>query len=646
MNDVVIRPWSIEYDGPATDFTQSIFTIGNGCIGVRGFSTQESKTSPCDHALFRAGLYEQVKPGMTDLVQLPDVLHLPVGNGQVARQSLDMKTGILTQEWDDVRCERMVSMADTQLLCIRWTLKGASPLSVADDWDDCVRNLPVHDDQMIEATETVQLLETVSKAPRELRMRTVHAHRSVVFQKELLLNGQPFSGGEIRPPCVLEKRVRLLLDGEAPHASSADPWGDHIAAWRQLWRDCDLQLDASEDVQGAMRYNVFQLLCNNAAQDPSVSIGARGLTHGRYKGNTFWDTDIFLFPFYCWQRPEAARNLAQYRLDRLEDAKTLARKQNLCGARYPWMCSTDGMEQCESWDIGLCETHITADVAYAIDRYTEITGQPVTDRMHELFRQTALYWRSRFTWEEGRQQYSSFFVKGPDEYCGAAVNNTYTNYMARHNVQLALRYGEDGSLRHFADHIALLYDPTRSLYLQDELFERLEPLPLRHEGGQPLYKTICFDRMQRYRALKQADLVQLMVLFPHDFSDEQKRAVWDCYEPLTVHDSTLSFGAHAHLAFQLGLQEKGWQYFEKSLFLDLRDELRNTGREGIHMAALGASWQAVVYGMLGLWSEGGSLTLSPRLPDRIRSISMCVYHRGKRLRISADHGHAAITEEA
>ena len=341
----------------------------------------------------------------------------------------------------------------------------------------------------------------------------------------------------------------------------------------------------------------------------------------------------------------------RYRLDRLDAARALARRQNLCGARYPWMSGEDGSEQCESWDIGLCETHITADVAYAADRYREITGDGTLDgSLSQLYLETARYWLSRFTWEPDRNQYSSFFVKGPDEYCGAAVNNTFTNYLARHNVRLALRHaamdgGERGRLKHFEEHVALLYDPKRHLYLQDELFDRLEPMPDGHAQGEPLYKSVCFDRMQRYRALKQADLVQLMTMFPDDFSDGEKRAVWDRYEPLTVHDSSLSFGIHALLAFRLGLEKVGWRYFERSLCFDLSDELGNTGREGIHMAALGASWQALVYGALGLWSDGGQLRLSPRLPPEIRGASLCVYHRGRRLRLTIKDGQGRIEKE-
>ena len=153
--------------------------------------------------------------------------------------------------------------------------------------------------------------------------------------------------------------VRVLLDAEAANPDVPDPWGENAAAWEALWRDCDIRLDADERIQGALRYNVFQMLCANAPDDPAVSIGARG-TDARaqgYKGNVFWDTDVFLLPFFCWQRPEAARSLVRYRLDRLDAARRAGpAARTYAGARYPWMSGEDGSEQCESWDIGLCET--------------------------------------------------------------------------------------------------------------------------------------------------------------------------------------------------------------------------------------------------------------------------------------------------
>lgn len=656
MNELHIQPWRITAQGAVTEFTQSIFSIGNGFLGLRGFSLQQPKGLLHDHAMFRAGLYEYIKPGITDLVQLPDVLGLRLTGHQEenVRHELDLRTGVYTQSWQDshvqVTAQRMASMADPQLICVRLTLTAQRGCDVQMESvvDDRVANLPIHDDQMVTDRESVRLLETVRHQGNELVMQTVHSHRRVRFL--ITLMGRMQAHLEAGESLTVEKRVRVLVDEESPRAEAADPWAENEDAWAALWRDCDIQLEGDEGIQGGIRYNIFQLLCANAAGDAGVSIGARGITHGRYKGNAFWDTDIFLFPFFCWQRPKAAQALARFRLNGLDAARALAKKQNLAGARYPWMCATDGKEQCESWDIGLCETHITADVPYALWRYQTITGDESLD-FSELYAETARYWRSRFTWEEAKQQYSTFFVKGPDEYCGAAVNNTYTNYLARHNVRLALansRLSEEErrDLEHFAQHIAILYDEERQLFLQDELFERLEPLPRQREAGEPLYRTICFDRMQRYRALKQADLVQLMTLLPNDFTLAQKRAVWEMYEPLTVHDSSLSFGAHALLGFRLGLMEEAWRYFARSLMLDLRDELHHEGNEGLHMAAMGVSWQAVVYGMLGLWAEGDTLTVEPRLPQQIKRLSLCVYHRGRRLRITADAAGAVMEEEA
>ncbi len=667
MEMPVIRAWRVELDGPVNDFAESIFFIGNGFLGVRGFSLQEPKQNPQDHAIFRAGFFESVKPGITDMVQLPDVMGMRVERYQPKQihQELDLRYGLLTRTWREngltVSAESMVSMADPQLICIRMTLTADSERTVHinAELDDRVENLPVCDDQTVEEKETVCLLRTEEKTDHTLLLRAIRSGRRLYFRRTLTADGNPVSGAQIllklKPgiPTVVENRIRILTEGEKENAEAADIRGMHMNAWDRLWRDCDIELDAEEEIQGALRWNIFQMLCNNAADDAGVSIGARGLTHGRYKGNAFWDTDVFLQPFFCWCRPGAAANLSRYRLNRLPQAKELAAKQNLNGARYPWMCAADGTEQCESWDIGLCEVHITADIAYALCRTVEITGMPLTEKMRELLAETARYWKSRFTWEENRQQYSCFFVKGPDEYCGAAVNNTYTNYMARHNVEMALLYAGDRltdeereELRFFADHIAILYDQDRELYLQDELFDRMEPLPAIRQDGEPLYKSICFDRMQRYRALKQADLVELMVLFPEAFTEGEKRAVWEIYEPLTVHDSSLSFGVHAHLGFQLGIGEKAWDYFVRSVTFDLRDRLHNTGREGVHMASLGASWQAVVYGMLGLWAHDGRLMTRARLPEQIRGISLSVYYRGERYQITSNRSGTIVRKEA
>ena len=649
MAKIRIEPWKISTNSPADDFCQSIFFTGNGVLGVRGFAGYEQKKNPQEHGIFRAGLFDYIKPGITDMVQLPDVLTLrPSDDDPVSMlQALDIRRGILRQAWENERAsisfERAVSMNDSQLILQRLTVtaKEAGLFAVESIADAAVKNLPVHDDQMIKSTDLIKLLDVDALREDGLHMHTVPSGYAVAISWELT-SSQPAEtvtkiDGEKVTACLtrslakgetwtVEKHVRVLIKGEDARKLDPDPWASHVQKWASLWEDCDIQLEAEDTLQGAVRYNIYQMLCNNAADDRTASIGARGLTHGRYKGNTFWDTEIFLFPFYLYTRPEAAKNLMLYRADKMDDAKALAAKQNLDGARYPWMCSFTGHEQCESWDIGFCETHITADVAYAMQQYAMVTGDEafVQDHAASVWGETARYWLSRLTFEQATGRYSSFFVKGPDEYCGAAVNNTYTNYMARNNISLALDFSEldpaeREKMQHVKDRIAILYDENRGLYLQDELLDRLEPYPFPRDNDRPAYKQVCFDRMQRYKVLKQADLVLLMNLFPNDFTQQQKRNVFDYYEPITLHDSTLSYGVHAQLALTLGVFDKAETYLHKGIYLDLYDVMENTGHEGIHMAALGSAWQALVFGAAGLIvHEDGTVKAAPHLPPSIR----------------------------
>ncbi|NLV57343.1 MAG: glycoside hydrolase family 65 protein [Clostridiales bacterium] len=675
MNGVQISPWRITRISPVDDYSETLFSLGNGRLGVRGFPGWRGKDAPQEHAIFRAGFFSAIKPAITDMVQLPDVLTLrPLGEEPDINvlQELDMRIGVLTQSWDtpraNLRLERAACMADEQLLLQRLTLtaKKAGFYTLESMADALTRNLPVHDDQTIASTELAQLLAIDSITTEQIRCHTLVEKEPLILNWLLLCDREAERWEQVQREKVItrffvdlkagesvtvEKRVRVLVGEEDPLTLPSNPWQANADAWADLWHDCDIEIEADDpDFQGALRYNIFQMLCNNASWDRRVSIGARGLTHGRYKGNTFWDTEIFLLPFYLWTRPQAAKNLLLYRVDRLPDAMALAQKQNLDGARFPWMCSNTGMEQCESWDIGLCEVHITADVAYAVQRYGEVTGDEEFMRDHaaHLYRETARYWLSRLTYEPSVDRYSSFFVKGPDEYCGAAINNTFTNYLARNNLTLAIFHGELEPLERermegVRQRVMLLYDESRDLFLQDETLNRLPPFV--KQDDTPSYKSVCFDRMQRYRALKQADLVLLMTLFPYDFTLEQQRNVFFEYEPITLHDSTLSYGVHAQLALRLSLWDKGEDYLRKAIYLDLWNIMGNTGYEGVHMGAMGAAWQAVVFGALGLWSHNGKMMVDPKLPPSIHRIKLRICHRGSWYRVEAFQEGTSIQKE-
>ena len=229
MNKLHIQPWRITAQGAITEFTQSIFSVGNGFLGLRGFSLQQPKGLLHDHAMFRAGLYEYIKPGITDLVQLPDVLGLRLTGHKEANihHELDLRTGVYTQRWQDshvqVTAQRMASMADPQLICVRLTLTAqrGCDVQIESAVDDQVANLPIHDDQMVTDKEAVPLLETVSRQADELVMQTVHSHRRVRFL--ITLTGRMQAHLEAGESLTVEKRVRVLVDEELPREEAADP---------------------------------------------------------------------------------------------------------------------------------------------------------------------------------------------------------------------------------------------------------------------------------------------------------------------------------------------------------------------------------------------------------------------------------------
>ena len=412
-------------------------------------------------------------------------------------------------------------------------------------------------------------------------------------------------------------------------------------------------MEGDPDLQTALRYVIYQLVANCSPRDSTVSIGARGLTHTRYKGCCFWDTDLFLTPFYDLTDPQAARSLAGFRVRTLPQAREHAERMNGSGARYPWMVSFDGSEQCESWDIGCSEVHVTADVAYALGQYLDWSGDD------DLFFQggaqalveTARFWVSRYSPAPEPGKANLLFCKGPDEYCGITSNNLFTNAMVRHNLSLAcstaerlkreapeqyaalgLSQEEQAGWVSLRDAIQLPRDPATGRYRQDDTFHLLEPVDLAQlkSGDEASYHQVCFDRLQRYKVIKQADALLLMTRLPEQFTREEKLAAWEDFEPLCLHDSTLSFASHALFAARNGLMGQAGAYFRKALYLDLEDIMGNTGKEGLHLACLGEVWQTVVFGFAGLHFADGAPRLAPHLPEGCTGLNFQFFYRGKK----------------
>lgn len=722
MAMIDIRAWEIictDSSAQSRDDRESIFSQGNGYMGLRGFRPDERGLHPAHRSTFYAGFYEYIRPGITDMVNQPDTMYTELLlNGADAavctlhdyRQVLSLRDDRLVWQYTlqdaqgrriQVETERLVNMDDVHTAAVRYTIRSLDrevAVMLRTGIDGSVENLPISDNQLQEDTTFLKLLH-VEQAQADCdggylvaTTRTSHRTSAAYYRvdddrrarRQGVTDGEKvYTQLETTLPAGCEWRVEKRIsvacfrDGEQPQAIAAQHLR-HVggfeamrrhsaAAWATIWDAADIRIDGNERWQGAVRYNIMQLLQSAPRGDEHASIGARGLVHGRYKGCYFWDTEIFMLPLFLYCLPETAKNLLLYRYHTLEDAKESARRFSEKGARYSWMASDTGFEQCETWDTGCCEIHITADIAYAMGKYVELTGD--TDFLYryaaEVYVETARYWQSRFNYFAADDRYHLLFVKGPDEYCGVTTNDFYTVYLARHNLLLAidaierikreapecyaslcektgLTEWEPRLWRSMTERMVLHRDERTLLWRQDDTFERLEPMDqsIQRQADEPLYRKISFDRLQRLQVLKQPAVLMCMALFPDAFSNEEVETAWRYYEPKTLHDSTLSFGIHALIAARLGRREEAVRYFEKALFLDLDNIMQNTGREGVHMAALGAAWQALVLGFAGVSASDGQIQANNRLPEAIEGLTLCVYVQGKRYEIRQSRGAA------
>ena len=223
----------------------------------------------------------------------------------------------------------------------------------------------------------------------------------------------------------------------------------HVDAWRRKWETAEVRIVGDERAQHALRFATYHLIAAVNPADDRVSIGARGLTGEAYRGHVFWDTEIYMLPFYVFTDPSAARALLMYRYHTLDAARRKAKAHGFEGALYAWESADTGDETTPRSTItsdgrvaiiytGETEHHISADIAYAVWQYWYVTGDDafMLAAGAEILVETARFWTSRAAVErDGRAHIRQ--VIGPDEYHEMVDDNAYTNAMAIFNLECA-----------------------------------------------------------------------------------------------------------------------------------------------------------------------------------------------------------------
>lgn len=681
---------------------ESLFTVANGYVGTRGSLAEGGGfTSP---ASFVAGVFD-VGPqsgGIPELVVAPDWMRLRVTvdgrelkleEGEVLehRRVLDLRQGALWREWlhrdpsgrtTHLSYLRLASLADRHVLLQSVLIKPEN-YSGRITLESLVER-PAGEEHVLEVLELRTLSTGITvafaSAGQLLAEEGIGIEPEIETGEGKLVERWDFEA-EIGKAYRLDRLVSVHTSRDAQQpAEAATRHLEHVVgegvenileahtnAWESRWQASDVEVEGDEEAQRALRFAIYHLISAANPEDERVSVGARALTGEAYKGHVFWDTEIYMLPFYTFTYPSAARALLMYRYHILPAAREKARSLGYRGALYAWESADTGQETTPPFLVapsgevirvlsGEQEHHISADVAYAVWQYWQATGDSefFVNAGAEVVLETARFWASRGQMEEDGR-YHIRKVIGPDEYHEEVDDNAYTNVMAQWNlergeetvrllqerwpgrwVELAERLGlgveEPGQWRRLAEAMYTGFDSQTGLFEQFRGYFDLEDIDLAAYEPRivPMDVLLGQERIARSKVIKQADVVMLIYLLWDRFPSQVREANFRYYEPRTGHGSSLSPSIHALVAARLGGLELAERYFKQAAEIDLANNMGNAAG-GVHAAALGGLWQAAVLGFAGMRLHSDGLAFDPHLPQHWRGLRFRVQRRGQSL---------------
>jgi trehalose/maltose hydrolase-like predicted phosphorylase len=466
-------------------------------------------------------------------------------------------------------------------------------------------------------------------------------------------------------PDVAVSRLR-----DAEDAGFEQLLAEHREAWGARWTRADVRIEGDPLLQRAIRFGLYHMM-SSVGDVGEVAMGARGVTGRAYRGHVFWDADLFVLPFLAATHAASARAMLEYRIRRLPAALQRAAGEGRAGARFPWESAGTGFDvtptagRDQSGRVvpirtGEDEVHIVGDVAWATCCYIDWTGDEkfAADVGLELLVETARYWATRIRIDETGHGHI-FGVIGPDEYHEPVDDNAYTNVLARWNLRRAAdsveRYGHgdvaDAEFQSWRDRASSLvdgYDPATNVYEQFAGFFALEPLRIADVAPRrPIAADLLLgrDRVRAAQVVKQPDVLMLHHLLPDELAPGALVPDLDFYDPRTAHGSSLSPGIHASVLARANRIDDAVAALRLAASIDL-DDLSESGAGGVHLGAMGSSWQALAFGFMGLAPRRDALRLDPRLPKQWDSLTVNVVYHGTPVCIRVDREAVYVTSSA
>ena len=716
---------------------------GNGYLGRRGV-VDESEASAMP-ATILSGLYDRQGDLWREPVNAPDPLYTLISaDGQLCRagdantasheQSLNFRYGIYSRvtSWRlsagsgtvTARAERFAHIEDAHLLCMRYTLRADTPcrLVMKTGINSAVRDLNgphLGNFRRVSPAETER-----GRAARILGLSCATLEQQIplaVFSAVVLpeTDSVPIvetveEDGGIFSRCVIDmdgkneqvffiygticagldtqekpEKAAVLKAEEQLSAALAEGWDNllrrHRAQWDAIWRRGDVVIEGDDYAQRCLRYSLYHLWIiapRHEKQDArALSIPARGLSGQTYKGAVFWDTEMFIAPYFLAVKPELAAQFIRYRIQTLEGAKRKAAEYGYRGAFFAWESQESGDDACTDFNVTDVFTgrpvrtyfrdkqiHISADIVYSIRQYIEHTGDfsILTEGAMELILEAARFFLSYLYYSPEHKRYEILDVIGPDEYHERVNNNAFTNRVIACVFEIARDYiaefrksdpkfvDELIERINFYDDLEFMETALKQFYVpcpdergiieQFDGYFRLENCSLDTVrsrlkdpreywgGGNGVASTT--------QIIKQADVVTMLALFGSDYSTEIKKANLDYYEPRTEHGSSLSSCMYALLSCETGASDWAYPFFIKSAEIDITGKSKNFAGlvyiGGTHPAANGGAWMTAVKGFCGFSVEHGEIRISPRLPSAWKQVKFTTFFRGVEYQITVN----------
>lgn len=709
---------------------ESIFSLGNGYLGTRA-ALEESYAGETRDTFINGTFDKFDNTEVSELPNLPDVFkidlqvngqQLDLNKGQVSNYclSFDTKAGVLDRKFDwkiyndsiHFESSRFVSFSNKHLAgsCINIKNTGTkiAKLQLISGIDGAVSNSGsqhladgekrIFDKKILSYfTNTnqskvkiaVALGQQLVKDFRVITGRAVMPRRKLEQEFNVeLLPGETvvltklatyFTSRDIDITYKDQKSLVQKSIHQASHAISEGFGAEKessLESWNnEVWQKTPIKIKTNNYLDiVALHFARYHLHAMTSRDDPRVNIAAKGLSGEGYKGHTFWDTEMFILPYFIYTYPKIAKNLVLYRYLSLGGARRKAADNDFRGAEYPWESAwiKDG-ENTPVWgdaDIvtgeptkiwtGFIEQHITADVAYGVYQYLAITGDKEFGKKYgyEIILDTARFWASRVTFNGKKDRYEIDNVIGPNEYKEHVNNNAFTNYMAYWNMCYALKL-----IHNLSCNDSVTYDRLDKSLDLSELSESINkvlpkfylPKPnnnnvipendtyfskkiidlskyLESDDVSALFKKYNLSQINEMQITKQSDVILLLYVLKDQFDKKVKISNWNYYVPKTTHDSSLSMTTHMIVAEELGKRKEAIKYYDRSKMIDLGQNMHSSD-EGIHAASLGGVWEMTIQGFGGVSASSDELIVNPHLPDQWEALDFYINYQGQRIHV-------------